>query len=64
MKLRGSEVCVSLLVCVSLALADWSPPQNLSVQSLNTQYVLRWDWADDQQSAINGTLTFTAQYLA
>ncbi|XP_077095112.1 interferon alpha/beta receptor 1a-like isoform X2 [Siphateles boraxobius] len=64
MKLRGSEVCVSLLVCVSLALAEWSCPQNLSVQSLNTQYVLRWDWADDQQSAINGTLTFTAQYLS
>ncbi|KAK7153520.1 hypothetical protein R3I94_007029 [Phoxinus phoxinus] len=64
MKLRCSEVCVSLLVCVSLALADWSRPQNLSVQSLNTQYVLRWDWAGDQQSTINGTLTFTAQYLA
>lgn len=64
MKLRGSEVCVSLLACVSLALADWTRPQNLCVLSLNTQYVLHWDWADDQQSAINGTLTFTAQYLS
>ncbi|XP_056088605.1 interferon alpha/beta receptor 1a-like, partial [Rhinichthys klamathensis goyatoka] len=46
------------------ALAEWSCPQNLSVQSLNTQYVLRWDWDDDQQSAINEPLTFTAQYLS
>ncbi|ROL48997.1 Interferon alpha/beta receptor 1a [Anabarilius grahami] len=34
------------------------------LQTLNTQYVLHWDWADDQQTAVNGTLTFTAQYLS
>nr|WLN68922.1 cytokine receptor family member B5 [Hypophthalmichthys molitrix] len=58
--------CFFLLLTVSVvsALGDWSRPQNLSLQTLNTQYVLHWDWADDQQTAMNGTLTFTAQYLS
>ncbi|KAK9970058.1 hypothetical protein ABG768_028192 [Culter alburnus] len=58
--------CFSLLLSLSVvtALGDLSRPQNLSLQTLNTQYVLHWDWADDQQTAVNGTLTFTAQYLS
>ncbi|XP_039506278.1 interleukin-10 receptor subunit beta isoform X1 [Pimephales promelas] len=44
-------------------LADGSGLQNVSVVSLNTQYVLRWAWADDPHT-INGTPTFTAQYLS
>ncbi|XP_051762367.1 interferon alpha/beta receptor 1a [Ctenopharyngodon idella] len=56
--------CFSLLLSVSVALGDLSRPQNLSLQTLNTQYVLHWDWADDQQTAMKGTLTFTAQYLS
>ncbi|XP_048048429.1 interferon alpha/beta receptor 1a-like isoform X1 [Megalobrama amblycephala] len=56
--------CFCLLLSVVTALGDLSRPQNLSLQTLNTQYVLHWDWADDQQTAVNGTLTFTAQYLS
>ncbi|XP_059417329.1 interferon alpha/beta receptor 1a-like isoform X1 [Carassius carassius] len=38
-------------------------PENLStVDSLNTRYVLRWDWP--QETAVDQTVTFTAQYIS
>ncbi|KAG7463675.1 hypothetical protein MATL_G00179100 [Megalops atlanticus] len=37
-------------------------PQNLTLQTLNTQYILRWQW--DQGLCGNQAATFTAQYLA
>ncbi|XP_073701749.1 interferon alpha/beta receptor 1b-like isoform X2 [Garra rufa] len=36
-------------------------PENPQVDSLNTRYVLRWDWP--HETAVNQTVTFTAQYL-
>ncbi|XP_016339593.1 interferon alpha/beta receptor 1b-like isoform X2 [Sinocyclocheilus anshuiensis] len=42
--------------------ADLRCPDNVSVDSLNTRYVLRWDWP--HESAVNQTVTFTVQYLA
>uniref|UniRef100_A0A672MGH2 Interleukin 10 receptor, beta n=1 Tax=Sinocyclocheilus grahami TaxID=75366 RepID=A0A672MGH2_SINGR len=47
---------------VSVWFADLRCPDNVSMDSLNTRYVLRWDWP--HESAVNQTVTFTAQYLA
>uniref|UniRef100_A0A673ICD6 Interleukin 10 receptor, beta n=1 Tax=Sinocyclocheilus rhinocerous TaxID=307959 RepID=A0A673ICD6_9TELE len=52
----------NLCVCVSVCLAgfrDLRRPENVSVDSLNTRYVLRWDWP--HETAANQTVTFTAQ---
>ncbi|KAK2915742.1 hypothetical protein Q8A67_000116 [Cirrhinus molitorella] len=40
---------------------DLRRPENVSVDSLNTRYVLRWDWP--HKTAANQTVTFTAQYI-
>ncbi|XP_031436397.1 interferon alpha/beta receptor 1b-like [Clupea harengus] len=37
-------------------------PTNVTLDTLNTHYVLRWDW--DREHAGNQNVTFTAQYLA
>ncbi|KAJ8252958.1 hypothetical protein GJAV_G00207600 [Gymnothorax javanicus] len=42
-------------------LAFLPSPQNLTLQTLNTQYILRWQW--EQQSRANQNVTFNAQYL-
>ncbi|XP_051565789.1 interleukin-10 receptor subunit beta isoform X2 [Myxocyprinus asiaticus] len=52
----------SLLIDVSLVLGDLLSPQNVTLETLNTHYVLQWDWS--QQTAVNSTVTFTAQSLA
>ncbi|XP_050974819.1 interferon alpha/beta receptor 1b isoform X2 [Labeo rohita] len=41
---------------------DLRPPENVRIDSLNTRYVLRWDWP--HETAANQTVTFTAQYIA
>ncbi|XP_052004768.1 interleukin-10 receptor subunit beta [Xyrauchen texanus] len=51
-----------LLVDVSLVLGDLVSPQNVTLETLNTHYVLQWEWSP--QTAINSTVTFTAQSLA
>ncbi|XP_067299074.1 interleukin-10 receptor subunit beta isoform X2 [Pseudorasbora parva] len=55
--------CVLLLINLTTAVRALAPPLNLSLQTLNTQYVLLWDWAADLRSSMNETPTFTAQYL-
>ncbi|XP_042586475.1 interferon alpha/beta receptor 1a-like [Cyprinus carpio] len=40
---------------------DLRRPENVSVDSLNTRYVLRWDWP--HETAANQTVTFTVQCL-
>uniref|UniRef100_A0A673I765 Fibronectin type-III domain-containing protein n=1 Tax=Sinocyclocheilus rhinocerous TaxID=307959 RepID=A0A673I765_9TELE len=52
--------CVNTCVCLA-GFADLRCPDNVSVDSLNTRYVLRWDWP--HETAVNQTVTFTAQYL-
>ncbi|XP_016371926.1 interferon alpha/beta receptor 1a-like [Sinocyclocheilus rhinocerous] len=54
-------VCSLLLLKVSAGFRDLRRPENVSVDSLNTRYVLRWDWP--HETAANQTVTFTAQYL-
>ncbi|KAK2905530.1 hypothetical protein Q8A67_007329 [Cirrhinus molitorella] len=60
--LRCFEVCFVLLLKVSAGFGDLRRPENVSVDSLNTRYVLRWDWP--HETAANQTVTFTAQYIA
>ncbi|XP_073701452.1 interferon alpha/beta receptor 1a-like isoform X3 [Garra rufa] len=52
-------LCSVLLVKVLAGFGDLRRPENVSVDSLNTRYVLRWDWPHET----NQTVTFTAQYL-
>uniref|UniRef100_A0A8C7M964 Interferon alpha/beta receptor 1a n=1 Tax=Oncorhynchus kisutch TaxID=8019 RepID=A0A8C7M964_ONCKI len=37
-------------------------PQNLTLLTLNTEYLLTWDWDRDQMTTGN-TVTFTAEYM-
>ncbi|XP_042619198.1 interferon alpha/beta receptor 1a-like isoform X2 [Cyprinus carpio] len=47
----------------SAVLTDLRCPENVStVDSLNTRYVLRWDWP--HETAVHQNVTFTAQYIA
>ncbi|XP_016097644.1 interferon alpha/beta receptor 1a-like [Sinocyclocheilus grahami] len=55
------SVCALLLLEESSGFRDLRRPENVSVDSLNTRYVLRWDWP--HETAANQTVTFTAQYL-
>uniref|UniRef100_A0A673ICC1 Interferon alpha/beta receptor 1a-like n=1 Tax=Sinocyclocheilus rhinocerous TaxID=307959 RepID=A0A673ICC1_9TELE len=50
-----------IVMLYQLTLIDLRRPENVSVDSLNTRYVLRWDWP--HETAANQTVTFTAQYL-
>ncbi|XP_052420552.1 interleukin-10 receptor subunit beta isoform X4 [Carassius gibelio] len=59
--LRCFCVCSLLLLKVSTGFGDLRRPENVSMDSLNTRYVLRWDWP--HETAINQTVTFTAQYI-
>ncbi|KAA0716063.1 Interferon alpha/beta receptor 1a [Triplophysa tibetana] len=51
-----------LLLEVSVVFGDLSSPQNVTLHTLNTHYILQWDWGHD--TALNETVTFTAQYIA
>ncbi|KAI7809097.1 interleukin-10 receptor subunit beta [Triplophysa rosa] len=51
-----------LLLEVSVVFGDLSSPQNLTLHTLNTHYILQWDWG--HETAMNETVTFTAQYIA
>ncbi|CAB1329119.1 unnamed protein product [Coregonus sp. 'balchen'] len=46
--------------CVSVV-AELSLPQNLTLLTLNTQYILAWDW---DQTTTGNAVTFTAEYIA
>ncbi|XP_042586489.1 interferon alpha/beta receptor 1b-like [Cyprinus carpio] len=59
--LRCFCVCSLLLLKVSAGFGDLRRPENVSMDSLNTRYVLRWDWP--HETAANQTVTFTAQYI-
>ncbi|KAG7467293.1 hypothetical protein MATL_G00151790 [Megalops atlanticus] len=52
---------LAILVCICEVFAILPSPQNVTLQTLNTQYILRWDW--DKQATGNETVTFTAQYI-
>lgn len=49
----------SLFVVVE---AELAPPQDLDMITMNTRYILSWNW--DQSTAGGHPVTFTAQYLA
>lgn len=51
-----------LLLEVTVVFGDLSSPQNLTLHTLNTHYILQWDWT--HETAMNETVTFTAQYIA
>ncbi|RXN03167.1 interferon alpha beta receptor 1a-like protein [Labeo rohita] len=56
-------VCFVIAVLeLSAGFGDLRPPENVRIDSLNTRYVLRWDWP--HETAANQTVTFTAQYIA
>ncbi|KAF4109511.1 interferon alpha/beta receptor 1a-like [Onychostoma macrolepis] len=59
--LRCFSVCSLLLLNASAGFGDLRRPENVSMDSLNTRYVLRWDWP--HETAANQTVTFTAQYI-
>uniref|UniRef100_A0A8C8HZT4 Fibronectin type-III domain-containing protein n=1 Tax=Oncorhynchus tshawytscha TaxID=74940 RepID=A0A8C8HZT4_ONCTS len=42
-------------------LAELPQPQNLTLLTLNTQYVLTWDW---DQTTTGNSVTFTVEYIA
>uniref|UniRef100_A0A673IC60 Interferon alpha/beta receptor 1a-like n=1 Tax=Sinocyclocheilus rhinocerous TaxID=307959 RepID=A0A673IC60_9TELE len=46
-----------IVMLYQLTLIDLRRPENVSVDSLNTRYVLRWDWP--HETAANQTVTFT-----
>ncbi|XP_036396856.1 interferon alpha/beta receptor 1a-like [Megalops cyprinoides] len=52
---------LAILICLCEVLAILPSPQNVTLQTQNTQYILRWDW--DKQAIGNETVTFTAQYI-
>lgn len=59
--------CIACVVMWILPLfvsvgAELAPPVNLTMITLNTDYILSWDW--DQSSAENQAVNFTTQYLA
>ncbi|MCJ8732184.1 hypothetical protein PDJAM_G00208320 [Pangasius djambal] len=60
-------VCALLLCCwcsSSAVCAVFPGPQNVTIQTLNMNYVLKWDWDPDQARGSAHNVTFTAQYLA
>ncbi|XP_036417777.1 interferon alpha/beta receptor 1a-like isoform X2 [Colossoma macropomum] len=55
---------VSLLLQFGISavvFAELPSPRNITVQTLNTNYILKWDW---DQGPHSKAVTFTAQYLA
>lgn len=42
--------------------AGVAAPHNLAMVTVNTNYVLTWDW--DQSAAEGHSVTFTTQYIA
>ncbi|TSM60584.1 Interferon alpha/beta receptor 1a [Bagarius yarrelli] len=59
--LRGASL---LLCCASLVCAALPVPQNVTLHTLNTNYVLKWVWDVDLVQDDARNVTFTAQYLA
>ncbi|XP_060785120.1 interferon alpha/beta receptor 1a-like [Neoarius graeffei] len=55
---------VVLLSCMSVVCAVLPAPKNIVIQTLNMNYVLKWDWDPDQVADSSHNVTFTAQYLA
>ncbi|NP_001268309.1 cytokine receptor family member b5 precursor [Oncorhynchus mykiss] len=47
---------------ITNVLAELPVPQNLTLLTLNTEYLLTWDWDRDQTTTGN-TVTFTAEYM-
>ncbi|XP_014030029.2 interferon alpha/beta receptor 1a isoform X1 [Salmo salar] len=46
---------------ITSVLAELPQPQNLTLLTLNTQYVLTWDW---DQTTTGNAVTFTVEYMA
>ncbi|XP_052348785.1 interferon alpha/beta receptor 1a-like isoform X4 [Oncorhynchus keta] len=46
---------------ITNVLAELPQPQNLTLLTLNTQYVLTWDW---DQTTTGNSVTFTVEYMA
>ncbi|CAB1329116.1 unnamed protein product [Coregonus sp. 'balchen'] len=46
---------------ITNVVAELSLPQNLTLLTLNTQYILTWDW---DQTTTGNAVTFTAEYIA
>ncbi|XP_035266591.1 interferon alpha/beta receptor 1b-like [Anguilla anguilla] len=59
----GVAVIVMFLGHVYKASALLPSPQNVTLQTLNTRYVLVWTWDSALGCPANQTATFTAQYL-
>lgn len=56
-------ICLlSLCLHISDAGAELAPPQDLTMITMNTHYILSWDW--DQSAADSHNVTFTTQYVA
>ncbi|KAI2661062.1 Interferon alpha/beta receptor 1a [Labeo rohita] len=55
-------MCVYAVCVCPTGFGDLRRPENVRIDSLNTRYVLRWDWP--HETAANQTVTFTAQYIA
>ncbi|XP_042350103.1 interleukin-10 receptor subunit beta [Plectropomus leopardus] len=53
-----------LLLCLQTSAegSELTPPENLTMITLNTNYTLSWDW--DRSSADNHAISFTTQYVA
>uniref|UniRef100_A0A3B1J930 Interleukin 10 receptor, beta n=1 Tax=Astyanax mexicanus TaxID=7994 RepID=A0A3B1J930_ASTMX len=49
------------LVITQLCMANLPRPRNVRPQTLNTDYILKWDW--DQTASSESSTTFTAQSL-
>ncbi|KAG7331526.1 hypothetical protein KOW79_005495 [Hemibagrus wyckioides] len=55
----------ALLLCWSAVVCSELPvPENVTIQTLNMNYVLKWDWDAAQAPDVARGVTFTAQYLA
>ncbi|XP_030642912.1 interferon alpha/beta receptor 1b [Chanos chanos] len=51
-----------LLASLSNVFGELASPRNVAMETLNTNYVLKWDW--DQETAGNQNVTFTVEYIA
>uniref|UniRef100_A0A4W5LTQ4 Fibronectin type-III domain-containing protein n=1 Tax=Hucho hucho TaxID=62062 RepID=A0A4W5LTQ4_9TELE len=54
-------VCLLLWSSEILNIGSLPRPQNLTLLTLNTQYVLTWDW---DQTTTGNAVNFTAEYMA
>lgn len=64
MKALGALPLTSLLLIYSsVVCGELSVPQNVRLHTLNTNYVLKWDWNPNQELENTCNITFTAQSL-